>query len=130
MMPRLNGLAVLQAVRKNNDVPLIILTALSDEEDKLKGYELGADDYVTKPFSLSVLYAKTMALIRRNERKVLSSGQLIAGGITLDLLEKKRPDLRSGDPAYAERIRASALPDAEQRPGLKPGSAAGPLLGI
>ncbi|MBQ1378190.1 MAG: response regulator transcription factor [Lachnospiraceae bacterium] len=88
MMPRLNGLAVLQAVRKNNDVPLIILTALSDEEDKLKGYELGADDYVTKPFSLSVLYAKTMALIRRNERKVLSSGQLIAGGITLDLLEK------------------------------------------
>jgi len=88
MMPRLNGLAVLQAVRKNNDVPLIILTALSDEEDKLKGYELGADDYVTKPFSLSVLYAKTMALIRRNERKVLSSGQLIAGCITLDLLEK------------------------------------------
>ena len=66
MMPELDGLSVCRAVRRTNDVPIIFLTALSDEEDKLLGYELGADDYVTKPFTMSVLYAKTMALIKRN----------------------------------------------------------------
>ena len=55
MMPELDGLSVCRALRRENDVPIILLTALSDEEDKLLGYELGADDYVTKPFSLSVL---------------------------------------------------------------------------
>ena len=72
MMPKLDGLSVCRAVRKTNDIPIIFLTALSDEEDKLLGYELGADDYVTKPFTMSVLYAKTMALIKRNQRTVLS----------------------------------------------------------
>ena len=48
MMPKLDGLSVCRAVRKGNDVPIVFLTALSDEEDKLMGYELGADDYVTK----------------------------------------------------------------------------------
>lgn len=51
MMPELDGLSVCRAVRRTNDVPIIFLTALSDEEDKLLGYELGADDYVTKPFT-------------------------------------------------------------------------------
>ena len=72
MMPGLDGLSVCRAVRKTNDVPILFLTALSDEEDKLLGYELGADDYVTKPFSLSVLYAKTTALIRRKREIVLT----------------------------------------------------------
>ena len=83
MMPGLDGLSVCRAVRKTNDVPILFLTALSDEEDKLLGYELGADDYITKPFSLSVLYAKTMALIKRNERSVLAGDRIEAGGITL-----------------------------------------------
>ena len=61
MMPGLDGYAVCRAVRRKSDVPIIFLTALSDEEDKLYGYELGADDYVTKPFSLAVLYAKVDA---------------------------------------------------------------------
>lgn len=85
MMPELDGLSVCRSVRRNNDVPIIFLTALSDEEDKLLGYELGADDYVTKPFSLSVLYAKTMALIKRNQRNVLASDRMEAGGIVLEL---------------------------------------------
>ncbi len=84
MMPGLDGLSVCRAVRKTNDVPIIFLTALSDEEDKLLGYELGADDYMTKPFSLSVLYAKVMALIKRNQRKVLSGDRLESGGVTLE----------------------------------------------
>ena len=83
MMPGLDGLSVCRAVRKTNDVPILFLTALSAEEDKLLGYELGADDYITKPFSLSVLYAKTMALIKRNERSVLAGDRIEAGGITL-----------------------------------------------
>ena len=89
MMPKLDGLSVCRAVRKNNDVPIVFLTALSDEEDKLMGYELGADDYVTKPFTMSVLYAKLMALIKRNQRNVLAGARMEAGGITLDLARQK-----------------------------------------
>ena len=84
MMPGLDGLSVCRAVRRENDVPIIFLTALSDEEDKLLGYELGADDYVTQPFSLSVLYAKVMALIKRNQRKVLAGDRMESGGVTLE----------------------------------------------
>ena len=84
MMPGLDGLSVCRAVRRENDVPIVFLTALSDEEDKLLGYELGADDYVTKPFSLSVLYAKVMALIKRNQRKVLAGDRMESGGVTLE----------------------------------------------
>lgn len=84
MMPELDGLSVCRAVRRTNDVPIIFLTALSAEEDKLLGYELGADDYVTKSFSMSVLYAKTAALIRRSRRSVLAGDRIEAGGITLE----------------------------------------------
>ena len=89
MMPGLNGLSVCRAVRRTNDVPIIFLTALSDEEDKLLGYELGADDYVTKPFTMSVLYAKTMALIKRNQRRVLPDARLEGGGIAVELTTRR-----------------------------------------
>ena len=85
MMPGLDGLSVCRALRRTKDVPIIFITALSDEEDKLLGYELGADDYVTKPFSLALLYAKTMALIRRSRGDLRSDGRLSAAGITLEL---------------------------------------------
>ena len=85
MMPGLDGFAVCRALRRQSDVPIVFLTALSDEEDKLLGYELGADDYVTKPFSLSVLYAKTEALIRRSRGNLRSGDRLTVGGITLEL---------------------------------------------
>lgn len=89
MMPGMDGLSLCRAVRRYNDIPIIFLTALSDEEDKLLGYELGADDYVTKPFSMSVLYAKTMALIKRNRRTVLTGDRMEANGITLELSTRK-----------------------------------------
>ena len=89
MMPKLDGLSVCRAVRKNNDVPIVFLTALSDEEDKLMGYELGADDYITKPFTMSVLYAKLTALIKRNQHNVLAGDRMEVGGITLDLARQK-----------------------------------------
>jgi len=76
MMPGLDGLSVCRTLRKHSDVPIIFLTALSDEDDKLLGYELGADDYMTKPFSLAVLYAKITALINRSRGNVLTGDQL------------------------------------------------------
>ena len=85
MMPGLNGLQVCRALRKTCDVPIIFLTALSDEEDKLLGYELGADDYVTKPYSLAVLYAKITALINRSRGNIMSADKLTAGNISLTL---------------------------------------------
>ena len=85
MMPGLNGWSVCRSLRKKSAVPIIFLTALSDEEDKLMGYELGADDYVTKPFSMAVLYAKLTALINRSRGSVLSADRLTAGEITIFL---------------------------------------------
>jgi len=85
MMPGLDGLSVCRTLRKHSDVPIIFLTALSDEDDKLLGYELGADDYMTKPFSLAVLYAKITALINRSRGNVLTGDQLTAGNIRIVL---------------------------------------------
>lgn len=65
MLPGMNGFTVCRKIRERSDVPVIFLTARVQEEDKLNGYSLGADDYVTKPFSLPVLYAKVTALIGR-----------------------------------------------------------------
>jgi DNA-binding response OmpR family regulator len=84
LMPEIDGFSVCRAVRQESAVPIIFLTALSDEDDKLKGYELGADDYVTKPYSMAVLYAKTKALIARS-RGCLGGGRLEAGGVSLSL---------------------------------------------
>lgn len=89
MMPELDGFSVCRAARKTSDVPIIFLTALSDEEDKLYGYELGADDYITKPFSLSVLYAKVTALIKRRRGNMLRGDRLEAGELCLQLSSRR-----------------------------------------
>lgn len=65
MMPEYNGWEVCRKIRENSDVPIILLTARSEEFDELTGYEAGADDYVTKPFSPSVLMKRVAALLRR-----------------------------------------------------------------
>ena len=67
MMPNLDGFTVCKMAREMSNLPIIMLTAKSSEDDKLKGYELGADDYMTKPFSPKVLLAKANALLRRSE---------------------------------------------------------------
>lgn len=83
MMPGMDGRAACRALRERSDVPIVFLTALGDEDDQLAGFSLGADDYVTKPFSLSVLYAKVSALIRRS-RGGARDGYLRAGALALD----------------------------------------------
>ena len=84
LMPNLDGFSVCRAVRAKSRVPILFLTALGSEEDVLQGYALGADDYVTKPFSLAVLLAKTKAVIRRS-RGVGDSEILRCGAIAVDL---------------------------------------------
>lgn len=83
LMPSLDGFQVCAAVRRNSRVPILFLTALGNEEDMLRGYALGCDDYVTKPFSLAVLLAKTQVLIRRG-RGGGEAGTLTCGAIALD----------------------------------------------
>ena len=75
MMPKMSGFDVCKAARKIGvETPIILLTAKGEEIDKVLGLELGADDYVTKPFSLRELLARIKAILRRSENKVSSSG--------------------------------------------------------
>ncbi len=79
MMPHLDGFSVCRMAREMSSLPIILLTAKSDENDKLKGYELGADDYMTKPFSPKVLLAKVNALLRRSSSapaETLAAGKI------------------------------------------------------
>ena len=83
MLPGTDGFALCRAAREQGDAPVLFVTAREDEQDKLHGYGLGADDYVVKPFSLAVLYAKVQALLRRV--RGLNAGDLLtADGISLD----------------------------------------------
>ena len=73
MMPKLDGYGVCQEIRKTSDVPIIMLTALGDVADRITGLELGADDYVIKPFSPKELEARIRSVLRRTEKVQLSS---------------------------------------------------------
>ena len=84
-LPGLDGLDVARALRRDSNVPILMLTARDDEADKLVGLELGADDYVTKPFSPRELAARVRAIPRRHERATDGSEVLRVGDMTLDL---------------------------------------------
>lgn len=83
MLPGTDGFALCRAARERSDAPILFVTAREDEQDKLHGYGLGADDYVVKPFSLAVLYAKAQALLRR-ARGLNAEETLTAGALLLD----------------------------------------------
>ena len=83
MMPKMDGYACSEEIRKLSDVPIILLTAKSEERDELKGFEIGVDEYITKPFSPKILIARVEAILRRaNADKVETT--IEAGGILLD----------------------------------------------
>lgn len=69
MLPRLDGLSVCRILRQEHDMPVIMLTARQDEVDRIAGLELGADDYISKPFSLGEFLARVRAIMRRSERQ-------------------------------------------------------------
>lgn len=73
MMPRMNGWETCKRIRQYSDVPIIMLTALGQETDKVRGLELGADDYVTKPFSLAELVARVRAALRRGKQPLAAN---------------------------------------------------------
>ena len=81
MMPHLDGFSVCKMAREMSNMPIIMLTAKSTEEDKLKGYDYGADDYMTKPFSPKLLLAKVNALLRRSS--AISTETMNAGKIVI-----------------------------------------------
>ena len=80
MLPHTDGFAICRRLRREKDTPVIIITARSGEDDKLLGYELGADDYVTKPFSPKVLLAKAKNLLRRADGTVIGKEKIIECG--------------------------------------------------
>ncbi|WP_315066994.1 response regulator transcription factor [uncultured Clostridium sp.] len=85
MMPVMDGLTMLGKLREASTVPVILLTAKGEEEDKLQGYDYGADDYITKPFSPKVLMAKIKALLKRTREDLDSSFQDF-NGLTINKL--------------------------------------------
>ncbi len=103
MMPGIDGFELCRIIRKRSDVPVVFLTGKVREEDVLYGYELGADDYIVKPFSIKVLYSKLLAILERTDtgrvtHKVLESGQIMldpskfevtVGGEIVDLPPKE-----------------------------------------
>jgi DNA-binding response OmpR family regulator len=80
MLPQLDGWSVCRKIRKTSDIPIIILTARSDEDDKLMGFELGADEYVTKPFSPLVLVARAQRLLERVSGSTLKANDILKEG--------------------------------------------------
>lgn len=82
MMPKLDGFSVLREIRNVSKVPVIILTAKGEEEDELKGFELGVDEYISKPFSPKILSARVDALLRRANK--LDDGVITAGNIEVN----------------------------------------------
>ena len=93
-LPKLDGLDVARALRRDSNVPIVILSGRSDETDKLVGLELGADDYVTKPFSPKELVARVRAVLLRIERPAPASDIIRASDVTLDM---PRMRVRAGE---------------------------------
>lgn len=90
MLPQLDGLKVCEYIRTSSDVPIIMLTAKTQEEDKLRGFEYGTDEYVTKPFSPKVLVARIKALLNRVEGKVSRGNSIFAvDGLTVNYITGK-----------------------------------------
>jgi OmpR family response regulator RpaB len=106
MMPKLDGYGVCQELRKESDVPIVMLTALGDVADRITGLELGADDYVVKPFSPKELEARIRCVLRRVEKEAIAgipnSGVISVGDLRIDT--NKRQVYRSD-----ERIRLTGM---------------------
>jgi DNA-binding response OmpR family regulator len=90
MMPGLDGFELCKIIRKRSDIPVVFLTGKVREEDILYGYELGADDYIVKPFSIAVLYSKLLALLERATteplpRKIIESGQIVLDPVRFEV---------------------------------------------
>lgn len=84
MMPKINGWDVCREIRETSKVPIIMLTAKGEEEDELNGFDLGVDEYISKPFSPKILVARVGAILRRSQKTETEENHLAAGGIVID----------------------------------------------
>jgi len=114
-LPEMDGLDVCRALRRDSDVPIIMLTARVDETDRLIGLELGADDYITKPFSPRELVARVRAVLRRVQGGVHHPGLIRAAELEIDL--KGHRVTRAGEPLHLTRTEFNLLATLAQHPG-------------
>ena len=89
MLPIIDGFEVCKKVRETSDVPIIILSAKGEDISKIKGLEIGADDYITKPFNIMELKARVNAILRRMEKSKKIVAQKHLGDITINYLDRK-----------------------------------------
>jgi DNA-binding response OmpR family regulator len=116
MLPRMDGYAVCRALRETSDVPILMITARTDEADRVLGLELGADDYVPKPFSPRELLARIRAQVRRARGLLAPSGRSIrAGGLELD--PSSRTARLDGNPVELTSYEFALLRVLAERPG-------------
>ena len=115
MLPGMDGLDVCRAIRRESDVPIIMLTARADEADQLIGLELGADDYITKPFSPKALVARVRAILRRASGEMLQEEILKSGKLELD--QRKREVRLSGKIIHLTRSEYLLLEALIKHPG-------------
>ncbi|RLT42550.1 MAG: DNA-binding response regulator [Chloroflexi bacterium] len=114
-LPGMDGLDVCRALRRESSVPVIMLTARAEETDRLIGLELGADDYIVKPFSPRELVARVRAVLRRTQGEVQTAGVIRAGDLEIDL-NGNRVTLR-GEALRVTRIEFNLLAILAQHPG-------------
>jgi two-component system alkaline phosphatase synthesis response regulator PhoP len=114
-LPLMDGLDVCRALRRESDVPIIMLTARVEETDRLIGLELGADDYIVKPFSPRELVARVRVILRRVRGEVRQSSVVRAADLEIDLGGHRV--LRSGDPIQLSRTEFNLLALLAQHPG-------------
>src|SRR3954451_25311956 len=88
-LPGLDGLDVTRSLRRDSAVPIIMLTARGDESDKIVGLEMGADDYLTKPFSPKELVARVRAVLRRTQQQQTQADRAVVGALELDRLRRE-----------------------------------------
>ena len=128
MLPRLSGYRVCQALRaEGNWVPVLMLSAKDGEHDQADGLDLGADDYLTKPFSYVVLLARLRALVRRGAPQ--RPAVLAAGDLTLDPAQRRVHRVGDRGGADAAGVRGAGAPAAPPRRGRVQDRTADPRLG-
>ncbi|MBI2832165.1 MAG: response regulator transcription factor [Chloroflexi bacterium] len=115
MLPEITGWDVCRTLRKESDVPIIMLTARDETTDKIVGLELGADDYVTKPFDPKELVSRIKAVLRRSEGKVAQKGLLSVGNLSIDV--EKRLVRRDSEPVILTPIEFDLLRVLAENPG-------------
>ena len=132
MLPGMDGLEVCKEIQRDGWTPVLMLTAKTEEADKVAGFAVGADDYLTKPFSLRELAARVKAILRRDGAHARrgTDGPLERGGLKIDPRAATRRRRRRGDRAHAARVRDPVRAWPATRRGAEPRAADGQRLGL